>query len=279
VAFGRLRVVDDGLDGIALEPGERFPLHVVFQLRRDAKPLKEPLLFDVVQRSGKGRDVVGGVRFQLDASKKVRTYSKGNRQKVLLVAALSSTGGFIYPKEITCKQDDKEGASITLDLCPTWDGTNLPLVVNTSQSLVGSPAANSVHALGPVIFEGAQLGGVQSMFTAAWDEPFALPTEESATLALRTQQILAFESGVANVADPLGGSWYVENLTTELAAKAWELFQGIEAKGGVIEALKSGALQDDIARAAQVRAKNIASGRVELTGAISGPVSASSGRG
>lgn len=76
---------------------------------------------------------------------------------------LSSTGGFIYPTEISVKQDDKEGASIKLDLCPTWDGTNLPLVVNTSQSLVGSPAANAVHALGPVIFEGAQLGGVQSL--------------------------------------------------------------------------------------------------------------------
>ena len=57
------------------------------------------------------------------------------------------------------------------------------------------------------------LGGVQSMFTAAWDEPFALPSEESATLALRTQQILAYETGVAQVADPLGGSYFVEALT------------------------------------------------------------------
>src|ERR1700752_4588646 len=59
----------------------------------------------------------------------------------------------------------------------------------------------------------AVLGGVQSMFTAAWDEPFALPSEESATLALRTQQILAYETGVAKVADPLGGSYFVEALT------------------------------------------------------------------
>src|SRR5205085_6096487 len=57
------------------------------------------------------------------------------------------------------------------------------------------------------------LGGVQSMFTAAWDEPFALPTEESATLALRTQQVLACETGVARTVDPLGGSWFVESLT------------------------------------------------------------------
>src|SRR5213082_4240209 len=59
------------------------------------------------------------------------------------------------------------------------------------------------------------LGGVQSMFTAAWDEPFAIPSEDSATLALRTQQVLAHETGVARVADPLGGSYYVEALTDE----------------------------------------------------------------
>src|SRR5213082_4174201 len=63
------------------------------------------------------------------------------------------------------------------------------------------------------------LGGVQSMFTAAWDEPFAIPSEESATLALRTQQVLANETGVARVADPLGGSYYVEALTDAVEAR------------------------------------------------------------
>lgn len=76
---------------------------------------------------------------------------------------LSATGGLLYPKEINVKQDDKEGATLSLDICPTWDGTNLPFVVNASQNLAGSVAANSIHALGPVIFEGAQLGGVQSV--------------------------------------------------------------------------------------------------------------------
>jgi hypothetical protein len=71
--FVRLRGFDDALDGIALKPGERFPLHLVFQLRRDYKPTNEPLLFDVVQQrtDGKGRDgVVGGARFQLDVSQR-----------------------------------------------------------------------------------------------------------------------------------------------------------------------------------------------------------------
>lgn len=87
----------------------------------------------------------------------------GTWQGTLSHYTASLTGGFAYAKEITCKQDDKEGASVTLDVCPVWDGTNLPLVMNASQTLVGTPAANAVHALGPVIFEGAQLGGVQSI--------------------------------------------------------------------------------------------------------------------
>ena len=60
------------------------------------------------------------------------------------------------------------------------------------------------------------LGGVQSVFTAAWDEAFSIPTEQTAELALRTQQVLAYETGVANVADPLGGSYYVEALTDQI---------------------------------------------------------------
>ena len=75
----------------------------------------------------------------------------------------------------------------------------------------------------------AVLGGVQSMFTAAWDEPFALPSEESATLALRTQQILAYETGVAKVADPLGGSYFVEALTDATEAKIIEIMDDLEA--------------------------------------------------
>ena len=67
------------------------------------------------------------------------------------------------------------------------------------------------------------LGGVQSIFTAAWDEPFALPTEESTTLALRTQQVLAYETGVTKVVDPLGGSYYVEALTDAMEEQIIEI--------------------------------------------------------
>jgi methylmalonyl-CoA mutase N-terminal domain/subunit len=91
------------------------------------------------------------------------------------------------------------------------------------------------------------LGGVQSMFTAAWDEPFAIPTEESATLALRTQQVLAYETGVARVADPLGGSYYVEALTDEVEARIVAIMDDLEQRGGMVRAIENGYLQSLIA--------------------------------
>ena len=91
------------------------------------------------------------------------------------------------------------------------------------------------------------LGGVQSMFTAAWDEPFALPSEESATLALRTQQILAYETGVAAVADPLGGSYFVEALTDATEEKIIEIMDDLETHGGMVRAIEDGYLQGLIA--------------------------------
>jgi methylmalonyl-CoA mutase, N-terminal domain len=93
----------------------------------------------------------------------------------------------------------------------------------------------------------AVLGGVQSMFTAAWDEPFALPSEESATLALRTQQILAYETGVARVADPLGGSYFVEALTDATEARIVEIMDDLERHGGMVAAIEDGYLQGLIA--------------------------------
>ncbi|WAC54112.1 methylmalonyl-CoA mutase family protein [Gordonia sp. SL306] len=91
------------------------------------------------------------------------------------------------------------------------------------------------------------LGGVQSMFTAAWDEPFALPSEESATMALRTQQILAYETGVARVADPLGGSYFVEALTDATEERIIEVMADLEAHGGMVRAIEEGYLQGLIA--------------------------------
>src|SRR5215470_7014491 len=93
----------------------------------------------------------------------------------------------------------------------------------------------------------AVLGGVQSMFTAAWDEPFALPSEESATLALRTQQILAYETGVTKVADPLGGSYFVEALTDAMEENIVEIMADLEARGGMVRCIEDGYVQRLIA--------------------------------
>jgi methylmalonyl-CoA mutase N-terminal domain/subunit len=94
----------------------------------------------------------------------------------------------------------------------------------------------------------AVLGGTQSLHTNALDETLALPTEGSVRVALRTQQILAYETGVPNVADPLGGSYYVEALTDALEREAEGLFAEIEAQGGVVPAIESGWFQRQIAR-------------------------------
>src|SRR5215207_8687486 len=94
----------------------------------------------------------------------------------------------------------------------------------------------------------AVLGGTQSLHTNALDETLALPTEETVRIALRTQQILAYETGVPNVSDPLGGSYYVEALTDSLEREAEGLFAEIDAQGGVVQAIESGWFQRQIAR-------------------------------
>ncbi|HET7035030.1 MAG TPA: methylmalonyl-CoA mutase family protein [Thermomicrobiaceae bacterium] len=96
----------------------------------------------------------------------------------------------------------------------------------------------------------AVLGGTQSLHTNGYDEALALPTEEAATLALRTQQILSDETGVPETADPLGGSWFVESLTDELEERAWALMGEVAERGGAVAAIESGFMQEQIADSA-----------------------------
>ncbi|MGY9053238.1 MAG: methylmalonyl-CoA mutase family protein, partial [Rhodobacterales bacterium] len=86
----------------------------------------------------------------------------------------------------------------------------------------------------------ATLGGTQSLHTNSFDEAIALPTEKSARIARNTQLILQHESGITDVVDPLGGSYYVEALTKDLADKAWELIEEVEALGGMTKAVEAG---------------------------------------
>jgi methylmalonyl-CoA mutase N-terminal domain/subunit len=96
----------------------------------------------------------------------------------------------------------------------------------------------------------AVMGGTQSLHTNAMDEVFALPTDKAARLALRTQQLLAYETGVANTVDPLGGSYFVEALTDEMERQAEDYFKRIEELGGVIPAIEAGFFQKEIADSA-----------------------------
>lgn len=112
----------------------------------------------------------------------------------------------------------------------------------------------------------AVLGGTQSLHTNARDEALALPTEESALLALRTQQIIAHESGVANTVDPLGGSYYVEKLTNQIEAEAQAILQRIESMGGVLRAIEDGYIQRQIQQSAYEYQKKIESGEQVVVG-------------
>ncbi len=112
----------------------------------------------------------------------------------------------------------------------------------------------------------AVLGGTQSLHTNSRDEALSLPTEESARIALRTQQIIAFESGVADVVDPLGGSYFVEYLTNEIELRAWELFQKIEDRGGMLTCIEDGFIQRQIEESAYLQQKLIESKEQILVG-------------
>ena len=112
----------------------------------------------------------------------------------------------------------------------------------------------------------AVLGGTQSLHTNALDETLALPTEESVRIALRTQQIIAYETGAANVADPLGGSYYLEALTTQLEQEAEDLFTEIDTQGGVVPAIESGWFQRQIAHSSMRFQAELEQGRRTIVG-------------
>ncbi|GAC1443269.1 MAG: methylmalonyl-CoA mutase family protein [Sediminibacterium sp.] len=112
----------------------------------------------------------------------------------------------------------------------------------------------------------AVLGGTQSLHTNGYDEALSLPTEEAARIALRTQQVVAFESGAPDTVDPLAGSYFVESLTNEVEAKAWKLIQQIDAMGGSVRAIEAGFMQEEIARSAYEYQRHIESGEKIIVG-------------
>jgi methylmalonyl-CoA mutase N-terminal domain/subunit len=110
------------------------------------------------------------------------------------------------------------------------------------------------------------IGGAQAIHVPAYDEAFAIPTEESARIGLRTQQIIAFESGIPRTADPLGGSYFVESLTKELKNKAWVFIQEMDKRGGLVACIKTGYIQRLIHDRAYEKEKQIQSGEKQVIG-------------
>jgi methylmalonyl-CoA mutase, N-terminal domain len=133
-------------------------------------------------------------------------------------------------------------------------------VTLTAQQPLNNVVRVTVQALA------AALGGTQSLHTNGYDEALALPTAEAATLALRTQQIVAYESGVAQTVDPLAGSYYVEALTNELEARALELMAQVEALGGSAPAIERGFFQDEIGRSAYEHQLRVEAGTSVIVG-------------
>ncbi len=112
----------------------------------------------------------------------------------------------------------------------------------------------------------AVLGGTQSLHTNSYDEAWALPSENAVEVALRTQQILAYETGIADVIDPLGGSYYLENLTDKMEEEAYKYFKTIDGMGGVVSAIKNGYLQREIAATAYAHQRKVESGETKIVG-------------
>ncbi|MDR1731603.1 MAG: methylmalonyl-CoA mutase family protein [Synergistaceae bacterium] len=132
--------------------------------------------------------------------------------------------------------------------------------VLTAQQPLNNVIRVSLQALGAV------MGGTNSMATCAFDEALSIPTEESATLAVRTQQIIAYESGAADVVDPLAGSYYIENMTDRFESDAESLIQKIIDMGGAVAAIERGWMQNEISKSAYVQQMAVEDGKKTVIG-------------
>jgi methylmalonyl-CoA mutase N-terminal domain/subunit len=130
----------------------------------------------------------------------------------------------------------------------------------TAQQVDNNVVRTTIQALSAV------LGGTQSLHTNAFDEALALPTDNSAKLALRTQQVIAHESGVTNFVDPLGGSEVIEKLTSDLEEEALAIIEKIDNMGGAISAIKAGWVQSEIGKSAYEYQKSVDSKDNKIVG-------------
>lgn len=164
------------------------------------------------------------------------------------------------------------------DACGAGEAASrMHIAVETSRRMMAKrdPWANMLRTT--IACAAAAMGGADSITVLPYTHALGKPDPFARRIARNTHHVLMEESGLGRVGDPAGGSWYVEKLSADLAEKSWTLFQAIEAQGGLGTALTSGFLQDEIGKAADTRARLIATGRLELTGSSAFPKLGSDG--
>ena len=161
----------------------------------------------------------------------------------------------IWARVLSEKYGVKDKRSLLMRFHTQTSGASL-----TWQQPLNNAVRTALEALAAV------LGGTQSLHTNSYDEAWALPTEQAVEVALRTQQIIAEETGVASVMDPLGGSYYVEWLTEQMEEEAYKYFDRIEAAGGLLKAIKTGYLQREIAENSYRLSKRVEEGKDNVVG-------------
>ncbi|MEM2144783.1 MAG: methylmalonyl-CoA mutase family protein, partial [Candidatus Jordarchaeaceae archaeon] len=166
---------------------------------------------------------------------------------------------FRAARRIWAKEMKKRGATNPRSMMMRFH-TQTAGVSLTAQQPLNNIVRVAIQALAAV------LGGTQSLHTNSFDEALALPTEEAVTVALRTQQIIAYETGVADTIDPLGGSYYVEWLTDKMEEETYKYFDRIEKIGGVIAGIKKGFFQNEIAKSSYKYQKEVEQGKRKIVG-------------
>ncbi len=161
----------------------------------------------------------------------------------------------IWARVLSEKYGVKDKRSLLMRFHTQTSGASL-----TWQQPINNVVRTAIEALAAV------LGGTQSLHTNSFDEAWALPTEQAAEVALRTQQIIAEETGVPSVIDPLGGSYYVEWLTEQMEEEAYKYFDRIESAGGLLKAIKTGFLQREIAENSYRLSKRVEEGKDSVVG-------------
>ncbi len=161
----------------------------------------------------------------------------------------------IWAKEMKETYGAKSERSMKLRFHSQTSGYSL-----TWQQPLNNIVRTSVEAMAAI------LGGTQSLHTNSYDEAWALPSEQAVEVALRTQQVIAHETGIPDVVDPLGGSYYLESLTDKMEEEAYKYFKTINAMGGVVSAIKNGYLQKEIAATAYAHQRKIENGELKVVG-------------